>query len=284
MTRPRKATVDYFPHACNHGKTMFIIEEQWGNDGYAFWFKLLEILGSSEKHFYDAGNPAAWRFLTAKTRVTSETAADILQCLADLDAIDPELWVDKIIWSKNFVDGIKDVYRKRAEDIPIRPDNRSPKSHTNGISGAQNPQSKLNKSKVNKTRVKDLSDGEPSDRHNGFDLNSLAQLWNEKKPPELPAVNVPFTRKPKQLEKLKDSIKRNPDILWWIKLLEKIHYSSFMRGKNNRGWKANFDFVVDNANEIADGKYIDNGFNQLSREEKNFLAAQQFVAEMENGK
>lgn len=156
MTRPRKATVDYFPHACNHGKTMFILEEKWGNDGYAFWFKLLEILGATEGHVYDAGNPAAWRYLTAKTRSDDVSAADILQCLADLNAIDPDLWSEKVIWIQNFVDGIKDVYRKRAEDIPIRPDFRRRKPLYNGISGDENPQSKVKESKVNKTRENNI--------------------------------------------------------------------------------------------------------------------------------
>ena len=51
MTRPMKKGVDYFPHACVHGQTMFILEQRWGNDGYAFWFKLLEMLGTTEGHF-----------------------------------------------------------------------------------------------------------------------------------------------------------------------------------------------------------------------------------------
>ena len=48
MSRPRKAVVDYFPHYVNHGKTLFILEQKYGNDGYAFWFKLLEMLGGSD--------------------------------------------------------------------------------------------------------------------------------------------------------------------------------------------------------------------------------------------
>ena len=51
--RPKKAIVDYFPHFVSHGKTMFTIEMKYGNDGYAFWFKLLEILGSTENHYID---------------------------------------------------------------------------------------------------------------------------------------------------------------------------------------------------------------------------------------
>ena len=49
MARPAKLTVDYFPHIINQGKTIFIIENNYGNDGYAFWFKLLELLGATDR-------------------------------------------------------------------------------------------------------------------------------------------------------------------------------------------------------------------------------------------
>ena len=67
MARPKKRTVDYFPHQCNHGKTMFILEQKYGNDGYAFWFKLLELLGTTEGHFLHLENSADWEFLHPKT-------------------------------------------------------------------------------------------------------------------------------------------------------------------------------------------------------------------------
>jgi hypothetical protein len=48
MAREQRTDVDYFPHECNHGRKMYIIEEKFGNDGYATWFKLLEQLGKSK--------------------------------------------------------------------------------------------------------------------------------------------------------------------------------------------------------------------------------------------
>ena len=47
MARPLKQTVDYFPHYVNHGKTLLIIENEYGNTGYAFWFKVIELLCTS---------------------------------------------------------------------------------------------------------------------------------------------------------------------------------------------------------------------------------------------
>jgi len=103
MARSPKTTLDYFPHFVNHGKTMFILEKKFGNDGYAFWFKLLELLGSKEGLIYDYNNPIDWEFLLAKTNVSSEKAIEIIKTLADVEAIDKPLIEKKIIWSNNFV-------------------------------------------------------------------------------------------------------------------------------------------------------------------------------------
>ena len=121
MARPKKQTVEYFPHFCGHKKTMFILEQKYGNDGYAFWFKLLEMLGSYEGHVIDLSNAADWEFLQSKTRLSEDTCHEILDLLAKLDAIDPELWEQKIVWSDNFVNGLTPVYSNRKAEIPLRP-------------------------------------------------------------------------------------------------------------------------------------------------------------------
>jgi len=121
MGRPKKQTVDYFPHVCRHGKTMFILEQKYGNDGYAFWFKLLELLGDTEGHYIDCNNPAMWEFLQSKTRLPEDTCIEVLNLLSRLGSIDFELWQKRIIWSENFINGIAEVYRKRRAEIPLKP-------------------------------------------------------------------------------------------------------------------------------------------------------------------
>ena len=48
MGRRKLNSVEYFPHDVKGGKTLFILESRYGNTGYAFWFKTLEILASSD--------------------------------------------------------------------------------------------------------------------------------------------------------------------------------------------------------------------------------------------
>lgn len=119
MARPKKATVDYFPHDTTHGSTMQVLEAKWGNDGYAFWFKLLEMLGGHDGHYIDCRKPAEWEFLAAKTRVDDETSAAILDMLAKLNAIDPFLWKKhRVIFCPKFLGRIEDAYRKRKDSLP----------------------------------------------------------------------------------------------------------------------------------------------------------------------
>lgn len=166
MARPKKQTVEYFPHFVLSGKTIFILESCFGNDGYAFWFKLLELLGATDGHVYNCRNTAEWEFLLAKTHVSNDIACRILQKLADLDAIDSELWEEELIWSDNFVKNLLPLYSNRKSSLPQKPISTS----RNPISGelllvetphreittAENTQSKVEESKVKESKVEEI--------------------------------------------------------------------------------------------------------------------------------
>ena len=149
MARPQKQTVDYFPHHVSDGKTKLILQNEFGNDGYAFWYQLLELLCESENQVYDYNNPPSWRLLLAKTHVTEDIAINILQLLADLGTIDPELHKNKIIWSQNLVENLELVYRRRATGTPERPVIANMKA----VNVNNNRQTKLNNTKLNNTKV-----------------------------------------------------------------------------------------------------------------------------------
>jgi len=164
MARPRAKTIEYFPHDVHHGKTLFILEERFGDAGYTFWFKLLELLGRSEGQYYDCGKDGAWEFLLAKTRHSEVSATETLDLLAKLSAIDPELWEQKVIWCQNFVERLKPLYAKRREETPQRPsfgrkELGSPEvsdteTLTREVSDAETCQSKVKESKVKESKVK----------------------------------------------------------------------------------------------------------------------------------
>lgn len=122
--RPRKTTVDYFPHYTDSrsSRTMFILENRWGNDGYSFWFKLLELTSRSENLTFRCGNTDNWEYLLGTTRVDAKTAEEILTTLANLDAIDKELWVEcRVIWVTKLASNLGPIFEKRSTGIPAKP-------------------------------------------------------------------------------------------------------------------------------------------------------------------
>jgi len=135
---------------------MFILEQKWGNDGYSFWFKLLEILGSSDGHYICLGNPSTREFLVAKTHLEVDLCYRILDLLAELEAIDRDLWeTEKVIWCQNLVDNVGGVYQKRRADLPQKPSFRNQKPRTSDVSGAETPHSKVSDAETPQSKVKE---------------------------------------------------------------------------------------------------------------------------------
>lgn len=113
MARPQRNTVDYFPHYISSGKKMFFIESRYKNDGYAVWFRILEMLGSSENHYLNLNNEQDVLFISARCFVAEDLLILIINDLAKIGAIDAEFWENKIIWSETFSKSIEDAYKKR---------------------------------------------------------------------------------------------------------------------------------------------------------------------------
>ena len=155
MARPQKQTVDYFPHdsSASQGDTLSILQGKWGNDGYAFWFRLLEKLCSSEGHVIDCSNPVKWGLLLAKTQLNNGTGEEIMNTLVELEAIDPDLWRnERKIWCQKLVDNIADAYRNRRRPVPKKPVS----TVRNTVTTVRSSQTKLNKTILNNTKKKDI--------------------------------------------------------------------------------------------------------------------------------
>lgn len=164
MARPQKQTVDYYPHVAKCGKTIFILERRWGNDGYAAFHKILETLCTTDGHIINYGNPVEREYLIAKTLVPEQTLTEIIELLVSLGKFDAELWKEHKIWYQKLVDSIADVYKKRVVELPQKPFSDDRNTHSqefpvteticDGVSGDGNPQSKLKKTKVKETKEK----------------------------------------------------------------------------------------------------------------------------------
>ncbi len=247
MARPQKRTVDYFPHIISKGKTLTILENRFGNDGYAFWFKLLEILGSTDGHAYHYKNTVEVEFLLAKTRVNRETADAILQLLADLGAIDAGLWKRRVIWSDNFVECVADAYKRRTVPVPQKPTGKEVSAGRNAqggqVSEDGNTQSKVKKSKGDKESCP------PSD---------VVDLWNDTCAHILPRVQLLTDKRRTHIRARSEG----RDMDWWRELFGLVMDSPFLRGEEQGKWRATFDWLIkspDNCAKVFEGHYRQKG-------------------------
>jgi len=114
MARPERNNVDYFPFLCKEGKSMFYIEEKYGNDGFAAWMKILRQLAVNNYHYINLSEKVEIMFLSSKCKVSEEVLISIINDLCDLGEFNHDLWDEnKIIWSEKFIGHIQDAYNKR---------------------------------------------------------------------------------------------------------------------------------------------------------------------------
>ncbi len=157
MARPEAKNVEYFPCYCADGKVLYILERRWGNNGYAFFYKLWKRLGNADYHCIDLRQTDSWEYFRAKMGVSDAETQEIMDKLAEMGVIDPDLWAFKIVWSDSFVESVRDVWIKRKQLIPQKPalPEQKPalpeqKPKVPWVSGIDNPQSKVKERKVNK--------------------------------------------------------------------------------------------------------------------------------------
>ena len=250
MARPKRQTVDYFPHFVKGGRTIFILEDRFGNDGYAFWFKVLEILGEAEGHFYDCSNGSNWAFLLAKTHLTEEEANNIISVLIDLGKIDAELWAAKrILWVENFVKNLSEVYRTRHTDLPVKEEVISEKTEVQeGFSAGKHAKEKESKGEERKEKK--------------YPYQGICDLWN--------SICVSLPKIAKLTEARKQKIRSRLDEFGcqpeeWLTtaetLFRRVQASDFLTGRKT-DWKASFDWVFDNGKnwvKVTEGNYDNKG-------------------------
>lgn len=128
------------------------------------------------------------------------------------------------------------------------------------LNGAIEKLSKLGILTVDGTRtVRERPNVPATDETNGRDetaLPPLAEIWNQKRDPRLPGVKS-MDRGGKRYRACLSRWERNPDPNYWAAVVERVNRSRFCLGENDRGWKADIEFLCrpDSAEKILEGKY-----------------------------
>lgn len=107
-----------------------------------------------------------------------------------------------------------------------------------------------------------LKTGAPSAPKNQTLFNEIRNYWNSNAgnpsdPASIPQI-VALT--PWRVDKLKARLKEHAFVEHWKKAIDKAMSSAFCRGKNDRNWKVDFSWFIENSNnylKVLEGKYDD---------------------------
>jgi hypothetical protein len=89
-------------------------------------------------------------------------------------------------------------------------------------------------------------------------VQSVYESWNDcvKKHQNVLAGLYKLTQD--RRDQIATRLRENPDVEFWKSVFEKCHESDFLTGKNDRGWKATFDWLMKNSNnyvKVVEGRY-----------------------------
>lgn len=85
----------------------------------------------------------------------------------------------------------------------------------------------------------------------------LAELWNENLPDPFPKIRKTKSLSSKRKSAIKARLRENPNPEYWTEVFKKIRESNFLKGQSDRGWVADFDWLMrpDSAEKVLEGKY-----------------------------
>jgi hypothetical protein len=84
---------------------------------------------------------------------------------------------------------------------------------------------------------------------------ALVSMWNARAVD--PFVRVSDKLQPQSTARVEAALKAHPDLAWWDARFGDVTASTFCRGGGDRGWVADFWWVLENAELIASGRYRD---------------------------
>ncbi|PAE17264.1 hypothetical protein CHH91_04460 [Virgibacillus sp. 7505] len=161
MARPRKEGMDYFPHDtdASSDEKLEALRSVHGNDGYAFYFILLERIYRTSQAALDVSKPVLFKALANKLMVSEQKLTDMLHDSFDLELLDREAFESKGWITSNGirkrheeVENMRNKWRKTKDTGVFQGENTADNS---GDNAGKSPQSKGKESKANKKQSKE---------------------------------------------------------------------------------------------------------------------------------
>jgi hypothetical protein len=171
MGRPEKHDVDYFPFFVKRGRTLNILQSQYGLEGIGFFTNLMRFISQTPDHYYCINNdPDRLNFFAEIGMTDQDKGIAMIELMVKTGKLDKQLWENhKVIACESFLESLKPAYEKRNNKVitineiraifekggrkPVSDTGNPEKSDSDGVSGGSYPQRKEKKSKVKKSKV-----------------------------------------------------------------------------------------------------------------------------------
>ena len=259
MARPPQLTADYFPHDAHasNGDPVTILENYFGLEGYAIWFKLKEVITSSKNHVIDVRNPDSLESLAARLKLKSERLLEIVSKMASIEAIDPQLWEVRTIWCQEHVDDLSHLYQRRKQEAPHKPD---VSSYRNSVPVSNNPVSSIDNAQ---RRVKERKGEEreiDTRVRESCPFGQIIDLWKQLVP-SLPEPEGSVDSSSSRGKTIRVRWQQNPDIEVFRAIFSKVEASDFLTGRNGKWTACSIDWVLKSSNwqKVKEGNYGNKG-------------------------
>ena len=232
----------WYKHFTDSLSDPFIEElmDNFSHAGYVAWFGLIEIICKENGNKLTGKLEISPTYLKRKLRISSAKLRQIFNFCSTEGKLLFDFSQEK--WSFDFpkVAEIKDNYIK---DLQVT-------------------SKKLSKHKEEEVEVKVEAKEEKKKTKKpvavpSISIQGLADGWNN-----IVATEEGFKKVAKLTEdrrkRIRLRLKAHPEEEFWNKVLNKIPRVPFLSGKNDRKWRADFDFLIkndENALKIYEGKY-----------------------------
>jgi hypothetical protein len=186
MGRPERHDVDYFPFFAKRGKTLNVLQSKFGLEGIGFFTNLMRFLALTPDHYYCIADEIDRLNFFAETGIKDEEKGiAIIELMVKTGKLDKDLWEKhKVIACEAFLKSLEEAYKFRKNEIitieqiralfensansgvsqqgnPVKLQGNPPVCGFPSEISEDNPQSKVNKSKVNNCGSDEPPDEKP---------------------------------------------------------------------------------------------------------------------------
>ena len=119
MARPERHDVDYFPFFAKRGKTLNILQSKYGLEGIGFFTNLMRFLALTPDHYYCIKDEVDKMNFFAEVGIQDESRGiEMIELMVKTEKLDKELWENyKIIACEAFLESLKEAYKQRKNEI-----------------------------------------------------------------------------------------------------------------------------------------------------------------------